>query len=417
MVMDILEYLKKRQSELEYKGHPMSEKDEGFKYLYCYGLGVMAVGNLRAVTELQACYDKILGSICISQKNRNQIIIDINNYFDFRIAEFFKRINSKEMQYCFMADIYKLYRLSLWSQDYCKGILDNYLKVFRFSDAECNFFENFNNAAQQGNVETAVQCYRKFQEEGYDVSYQILAYFFPGFSMEEYYNNIDIKAGETFVLDKPSLIEGDITIERGGSLLINGAYVNMKGCIMTTGGRVRFDNARIKVEECESGYWMNFKETAVVNIENSFIDCGKTCGFIRQETGRLIIAGSEIRRTAGERAVSFNGLSSLIENTGFYNNVSGATGIYGSAKMVMKQCSFNDCYADYGGAVYSESIGNVKIENCNFNRCKAAYLGAAVYFKYQKFGQYARGCECNGCIPPGDGIFNVYEDDFELRVR
>ena len=162
---------------------------------------------------------------------------------------------------------------------------------------------------------------------------------------------------------------------------------------------------------------MNFKETAVVNIENSFIDCGKTCGFIRQETGRLIIAGSEIRRTAGERAVSFNGLSSLIENTGFYNNVSGATGIYGSAKMVMKQCSFNDCYADYGGAVYSESIGNVKIENCNFNRCKAAYLGAAVYFKYQKFGQYARGCECNGCIPPGDGIFNVYEDDFELRVR
>ena len=147
--MDILEYLKKRQSELEYKGHPMSEKDEGFKYLYCYGLGVMAVGNLRAVTELQACYDKILGSICISQKNRNQIIIDINNYFDFRIAEFFKRINSKEMQYCFMADIYKLYRLSLWSQDYCKGILDNYLKVFRFSDAECNFFENFN---KKGNL-------------------------------------------------------------------------------------------------------------------------------------------------------------------------------------------------------------------------------------------------------------------------
>ena len=222
MVMDILEYLKKRQSELEYKGHPMSEKDEGFKYLYCYGLGVMAVGNLRAVTELQACYDKILGSICISQKNRNQIIIDINNYFDFRIAEFFKRINSKEMQYCFMADIYKLYRLSLWSQDYCKGILDNYLKVFRFSDAECNFFENFNNAAQQGNVETAVQCYRKFQEEGYDVSYQILVYFFPGFSMEEYYNNIDIKAGETFVLDKPSLIEGDITIDVEVPCLLTG---------------------------------------------------------------------------------------------------------------------------------------------------------------------------------------------------
>lgn len=40
--------------------------------------------------------------------------------------------------------------------------------------------------------------------------------------MEEYYNNIDIKAGETFVLDKPSLIEGDITIERGGYCLLTG---------------------------------------------------------------------------------------------------------------------------------------------------------------------------------------------------
>ena len=162
---------------------------------------------------------------------------------------------------------------------------------------------------------------------------------------------------------------------------------------------------------------MDFKETAVVNIENSFIDCSKECGFLRQEAGRLIISGSEIKRTAEERAVSFNGLSSLIENTSFFNNISGAVGIYGSAKMVMNQCSFNDGSAGYGGAVYSESIGNVKIERCIFNRCKADYLGAAVYFKYQKFGQYVRGCECNACEPRNSSIFNVYEDDIELKVR
>lgn len=415
--MDILEYLKKRQSELEYKSHPMSDKDESFKYFYCYGLGVMAVGNLKAVTELQSCFEAMLDSICISQKSRNNIIIDINNYFDFRIAEFFKKINSKETQYCFMADIYKLYRLSLWSQDYCKGILGNYLKVFRFSDAECSFFEKFNKAAQEKDVEAAVKCYREFQNEGYDISYKILVYFFPEFDMKEHYNNIQIQPGQTVILDKPVQIDGDITIERGGSLLINGADVTIKGSVKTAGGRVRLHEARIKVEECAEPYWMDFKEIAVANIQNSFIDCGKNCGFLKQEAGRLIITGSEIRNTAEERAINFNGLSFLIKNTAFYNNDSGAVALSGPAKMVMSHCSFNDASADYGGAVQSESIGSVKIENCSFNRCRAAYLGPAVYFKYQKFGQFVSRCECNRCVPPGTEIFNVYEDDFELEMR
>ncbi len=415
--MDILEYLKKRQSELEYKSHPMSDRDESFKYLYCYGLGVMAVGNLKAVTELQSCFETMLDSICISQKSRSQIIVDINNYFDFRIAEFFKKVNNKETQYCFMADIYKLYRLSLWSQEYCKGILENYVKVFRFSDVECTFFEKFNKAAKENDVEAAIKCYREFQNEGYDISYKILVYFFPEFYMEEHYENINIRAGQTVILDKPVEIDGNITIERGGSLLINGASITMKGMIKTTGGRVRLKEARVKVKECEEPYWMDFKETAVANIENSFIDCEKNCGFLRQEAGRLIIKESEIRKTAIERAINFNGLSFLIENTRFFNNDAGAVALFGSAKMTMSRCIFNESVADYGGAIQSESIGSVKIENCIFNKCRAVYLGSAVYFKYQKFGQFVSSCECNNCIPAGTEIFNVYEDDFELTVR
>lgn len=415
--MDILEYLKKRQSELEYNNHPISDKDENFKYLYCYGLGVMAIGNMKAITELQSCFEAILENICISQKSRSQIIIDINNYFDFRIAEFFKKINSKETQYCFMADIYKLYRLSLWSQEYCTGILSNYVKIFRFSNSECTFFEKFNKASMDHNVKAAIDCYKEFQREGYDISYKTLVYFFPEFDMEEHYYSINIKAGQTVVLDKPVQVDGDITIERGGSLLINGASVNMKGSIRTEGGRVRLHEARITVEDCTRPYFMDFKETAVANIENSFIDCGKNCGFLSQEAGRLIIKGSEIRRTAQMRAINFNGLSFLVEDTGFYSNASGAVALLGSAKMIMSRCNFNDAYADYGGAVYSESIGSVKIEHCSFNRCKATYLGSAVYFKYQKFGQFVSSCECNGCIGAGANIFNVYEDDFELKVR
>ncbi len=403
--------------------HPMSEKDDSIKYLYCFGLGVMAVGNMKAITELQTHFDAVLDSIYISQKNRNRIIVDINNYFDFRITEFFSRVTSKEMQYCFMIDIYKLYRFALWSQDYCKGILANYLKIFRFSAAECEFFDEFNQAAQENNLSGAVDSYRKFQRNGYDISYRLLVYFYPDFSLEERYGDIHIKAGKTVILDKPSVIDGDITIERGGSLLINGAFISMKGFISTVGGRVRLKDARIRVEECGMDYWMNFKETAVAHIENSYIDCGKNCGMLSQEAGRLIVSDSEVRRTAKARAISFKGLSFYVKNTDFIGNASGAVEAFGGAKMIMDQCRFDNVAADYGGAVYSESIGNVKIEKCSFKNCRAAYLGPAIYFKYQKFGQYVKDCVCENCTSgggpasPGEEIFNVYDDDLELKAR
>ena len=65
--------------------------------------------------------------------------------------------------------------------------------------------------------------------------------------------------------------------------------------------------------------------------------------------------------------------------------------------------------------MYSESIGNVKCENCVFDECKARYLGAAIYFKYQKFGQFVKNCSCKKCVPEESQIFNVYDDDFEIQ--
>ncbi len=415
--MDILDYLKKRQSELEYISHPMADRDESYKYLYCFGLGVMAVGNMKAITEIQTYFDTVLDSIYISQKSRNQIIVDINNYFEFRIAEFFKCVKTKEEQYCFMADIYKMYRLSLWSQEYCHGILNNYLKVFRFSDAECDFFEKFNEAAQANNLAQAIECYMQFKKEGYDIGYQILVYFFPEFRVEESYDDLTIEAGRTVIFDKPVVVNGDINIERGGSLLIHGAYLRMNGCISTRGGRVQIRNARVRIEGCTGKYWLNLEKTAVVHIESSYIDCGMLCGLLRQESGRLIVSESEIRRTKDARAISFGGSSFILDNSGFYNNRAGSLELFGAAMAAISRCSFNDNTAEYGGAVQSESIGNVKIENCGFNRCEAKYLGSAVYFKYEKFGQHVRNCLCDGRVPEKDQIFNVYDDDLELKIR
>ena len=79
---EFLNHLKKRQSELERINHPMIRYEDSFRYLYVFGLGVMALGNMKAMMELQDYFDEILDKLCISKKNKEQVITDINNYFD-----------------------------------------------------------------------------------------------------------------------------------------------------------------------------------------------------------------------------------------------------------------------------------------------------------------------------------------------
>ena len=65
---DILGYLKKRQSELEKVSHPMVRYDDSFRYLYAFGLGVMALGNMKAMKELQEYFESLSVRLCISEK-------------------------------------------------------------------------------------------------------------------------------------------------------------------------------------------------------------------------------------------------------------------------------------------------------------------------------------------------------------
>ena len=413
--LNLLDNLKKRQSELEWVNHPMIGCDDSFRYLYAFGLGVMALGNMKAMMELQDYFDTVLDRLCISRKNREQIITDINNYFDFRITECTEKLKEKEVQYCFTFDLYKIYQLSLWSQDYCEKILDYYQQIFRFSDIEREFFEGFSECASRKDTKKAIEIYNIFRKKGYDIRYSILTYFFPDFILEEEYGDIVVKAGKTFVIDKPTTVNGDIKVERGGSLLMNGGILKIHGGIISDGGRIRLYSTRIRVIENNYEYFMHIDNAAIVQISDSFIDCGKFTGFMKQTSGRLIITDTIINNVAKNRALSFYGRSAVISRSRFVNCKNGALALYKRSRVEIKNCEFTNCEAEYGAALYSESIGNVKCENCVFDECKARYLGAAVYFKYQKFGQFMKNCSCKQCIPEESQIFNVYDDDFEIQ--
>ena len=59
--------------------HPMRERSAAYRYRYCFGLGVLAMGNMRAIMELQPYYERLLRQLLPDQDQYAQIITDINN--------------------------------------------------------------------------------------------------------------------------------------------------------------------------------------------------------------------------------------------------------------------------------------------------------------------------------------------------
>lgn len=414
---DVLGYLKSRQNELERINHPLSGRSLNFRYLYSYGIGVLALGSMKSMTELEDKFNYFLECISLPKEQRDKIIVDINNHFEFRLTECIHILRTKEVQYCFFADLYKLYNLAVWSLEYCKKVIANYMQVFHTSEPEILFFREFNEAAAKRDVIKAKESYHGFREAGFDISYKILQYFFPEFVDEDQYENITVAAGKTLYLDKPTQIRGNLIVERGGSLLIDGADIKIEGAILVDGGRIQFRDAKLLVEKCAKSYFLTIQDAAVVQIENSSIDCNLQCGFLRQNSGRLLIEESEFFQSKGKRMIEFSGRYARIQNSSFADGEDGFILLSGSSKMQMEKCDFFHAAADYGGAIYSETIDNVRIQACSFRACNAKYLGAAVYFKYQKLGQVVKECVCRQCEPAQKAVFNVYEDDFELKVR
>lgn len=410
--MDVLAYLKQRQNELEKKRHPLSDKDTSFRYLYAFGVSVMAMGDMKAITELQDGFQYFLECLSIPAAQREQLMTDINDHFEYRLGECIRILKTKEVQYCFFCDLYHLMQNAVWSEAYCKKVLHNYFDIFHMSEHEIAFFEEFSNAERKKDLRRAKELYHEFLVEGFDISYRILRYFYPEFEEEDHYRDIVVKAGKTLHLDKPTQVDGNIIVERGGSLLLDGACLKINGSIHVQGGRIRIKDSEIIVLSCSQDVFMHVEDAAVVRIDNVKVNCHGLCGFLEQTSGRLLIEESEFLQSAKQRTITFRGIYAKIQRSTFLEADKGCILITDSAKLYMKYCAFIHAKAPYGAAVFSDSIDTVTIYESSFDDCKASYLGSAVYFQYQKLGQIVKDCICKNCIPSENAVFNTY-DDFE----
>ena len=390
--------------------HPMRERSAAYRYRYCFGLGVLAMGNMRAIMELQPYYERLLRQLLPDQDQYAQIITDINNDLERHLELVRQTVCDRVDQCCFLLDIYKMCLMAVWSVDYCQAIFDQYAIMFQISKREREFICAFGEAAAKQDQTLAAEQYERYEQLGGCMPFAVLRYIYPDFLWKQTRKGFTVHTGETIYLHGKQIIDGDILVETGATLWCEEAEITMDGAIRVQGGRVHFQNCEICVENCSQKYFITMTAGSSIMLTATVLDCQSLCGGIYQQKGSLLVKDSRLCRSARVPLVHFAGEYAEFQNTGLQNGLDGLLVFEDPAKVYIHDCRFVNGTRDYGGAIYSETLGSVRSRHCKFVECHAKYLGAAVYFQNYRCEQTISGCEVISDQNVQEAFFQNYKE-------
>ena len=390
--------------------HPMRERSAAYRYRYCFGLGVLAMGNMRAIMELLPYYERLLRQLLPDQDQYAQIITDINNDLERHLELVRQTVCDRVDQCCFLLDIYKMCLMAVWSVDYCQAIFDQYVIMFQISKREREFICAFGEAAAKQDQTLAAEQYEQYEQLGGCMPFAVLRYIYPDFLWKQTQKGFTVHTGETIYLHGKQIIDGDILVESGATLWCEEAEITMDGAIRVQGGRVHFQNCEICVENCSQKYFITMTAGSSIMLTATVLDCQSLCGAIYQQKGSLLVKDSRLCRSARVPLVHFAGEYAEFQNTGLQSGLEGLLVFEDPAKVYIHNCRFANGTRDYGGAIYSETFGSVRIRQCRFVECHAKYLGAAVYFQNYRCEQTISGCEVISNQNVQEAFFQNYKE-------
>ena len=228
----------------------------------------MTLGNLKAIYETEQLFAGFLQSIQLPKVYQDKLISDINGHFELKVNQFLNLfLNHKKKQYFFIADLLMIRYSTLWSEEYCNGVILQFMDIFRFTNGEREFLKQFVAASKKGDQERAKELYQDFSRE-HPVEYQLLQYITPNFRLVEHHKEIELMRGEKMHLDRETVIDSDVYLTNGSLLSIHNANVKIGGTIYVDGGRIHISNSNItatKDGEKPLLYVINVHDIDVVN--------------------------------------------------------------------------------------------------------------------------------------------------------
>lgn len=386
--------------------HPFFFETMEFKILYSTGILMQAAMNKSISTlnnfELQRLLMKGLGlkekeiaKVINAAKEGNQILGDI-----------LEQLNDKVKKSMFLLDLMtvSMSNESEVSKDETQAI-HLFAQMLDISEKEENILKDFAKDAYHLNINACISDFEKIRKEKIDLTMTELKYFIPEI---EYVTKIEskvIKKGSVLRLVDNCEIRQNIIVPAQTTLTIDNAELRMYGSIVVDGGKLIIRDSRIINNDEKNDSVILVKNYSEVEIYNSILDCNSMGTVLNQKNGNLILVDCKIFHTSKNSAIRFWGDQVNIEHTTFnhcFTPENGAAVQIENGRGLIRNCSFANCEAKKGGAIYTCS-DEIMIEGCNFRACRVLRLGAAVYYKGEIKSNITR-CEFYGCIPENEEV-------------
>lgn len=420
--MNVLDYLTKKKNNLVPHTHPFAQSTENFKYNYCFGLSVLVYGYKEQMPPTLDCFSSILNKIQLDEKIQEKLPSYVKNNFDLKINDVFRKIDTKDAQYCFVSDLYRLSFFGLISPTYSHDIIEGYIQVFNFSQSEKLFLKQFTELAFQTldeieketlsyydtKLETATLLYQNFKAAGYQISSPILEYIYPGFCISTEIKDFVLNDGSVRRYESQLHVSGDIIVSNCSTLIIEHAKVLVEGSFLVENGRILIKHSDILIKQANTRHFITIKNSPAIIIEDSHINCNHQCAFLRQDSGHLKFKHATVKNTITDYGIIFSGGSADINASNFEHCEAGAILNQAQKDLFIGDSTFYDCNSVQGGAILSQSLSDTTIYNCIFKNCHARYLGGAIYFEHLKYGQNVSKCNFENCTPKENYVFNDY---------
>lgn len=411
--MDILETLQQKREVKRMSGHPLTYLSLNERYTYCFGLAVMAQGNIKTIEELAEPFHRIAGRLSISSDVCDEMIIDINNHFDVSMDSLIHLLSTeRRISHCFLIDLITLRNYSSWGRWYCDEVIKQFCLILKISSSTKKFFENFIKAASDSDRERENALYRQFVFNDDTVDFDLVTYMDPGFSKKDHFIEMNLSHGGVVRIENETVVDGDIRVSGGTRLVIKNASLRLGGSIIINQGRVRIEGTEIVAtgEKRVTRPLIDVSRVHFLTISDTRIDGSSLCPVIHQNSGSLRLIRCELMNSEGDCCIMLRGTELTMDNCQVRNCSRGGVKVLDRASADIQKCGFSECHAEHGGAIHISSMARVHIRECHFTDCTADFLGPAIYFKYKRYGQQVFGCTYTDSEPVQSHTFNAYEE-------
>ncbi len=400
--------------------HPLYQKGTEFRIYYCAAILLHTRLNTGASSFNNLQLERLMKSGFHLDSKETMKVIQLSRQVKSTVDYLLELLESPEEQYIFIMDLanVSINEMSITIEE--QKSIDLFAKLMEIDNKTKNLLIQFVTSAFYESYYDCKQLYEEMQRQQLGLKMGQLQYFVPDYEYIEVVKEQKIQNGRT-IWQGDYRLDHCITIPDEAELYFCDGTLYLNGQIEIKGGTLRIENSKIvcgNVQTAGNDFFIRAQQNSTIIINDTIVDAKNIDGFLEANSGMLTMKKSRISHTRGKSAVELTEDTAFnIEETVFYDCISSENGGAVCIKCgtgQLKDCQFQNCEAQNGGAVYS--LNTVFISNCEFEQCYAQVHGGGIYMIGEIRSNIER-CHFRDCLPKHENILQHLIETEPITIK